>query len=342
MRFQCVFALVASLALCATAIPTDYVYSGEYDYEDQLLPQYNFMVFKRTHGRTYDDADEERMRFDIFRENYDLIHHWNQGNHSFKLGINQFADMTAEEYHGLMLGTYVHHRVVPENFVNQTFTVENAPKSVDWRTQGKVNAVKDQGQCGSCYAFSAVQAIESAWAIKTGKLLNLAEQQVVDCDQVDSGCNGGLMDNVFDYVKNAGGLEQTADYAYVARDEKCNVQKGEEKAPVTSFVDVNQGDNAALMAAVAQQPVSVAINAESYQFQFYESGVFDWADCPNGAETLDHGVGVVGYGTENGKDYWIVRNSWGASWGENGYIRFARGANVNQCGILDQPSYPVV
>ena len=320
-------------------LPT-FSYNSDGLTDNSSLPFYNFHLFTTIFNKSYETPEEHQLRYSIFANNFEKIYSWNNARHNFTLSINQFTDMTQEEFTKIYRNL---HRSDTNRLKNLAFlSMFKLPDSVDWRSNNVVNQVKDQGQCGSCYAFSAVQAIESAWAIKNGTLHSLSEQQIVDCDKVDSGCDGGYMDNVFNWVIQNGGLVQTNDYSYHAKEALCNVDKSKSVVFVKSFVDVPAGNSTQLEAAVVQQPVSVAINAESYQFQFYHNGVFDLADCPNKDSDLDHGVGVVGYGTLNGKDYWIVRNSWGASWGDNGYILMARGDGVNTCGILDAASYPLV
>jgi KDEL-tailed cysteine endopeptidase len=331
--------LVSLFLGCIVGLPTFIYHSHELD-DMNSLTFYNFYVFTQKYGKVYDNPDEHHLRYNIFAENMEKISEWNEGDHNFTLAINEYADMTQQEFsnHFLTLHQLDSNRL--KNIVHRnTFSL---PDTVDWREKGVVNKIKDQGQCGSCYAFSAVQAIESAWAIKNGKLFSLAEQEIVDCDKVDSGCNGGLMDNVFNWVIQNGGLVQTDDYVYHASENTCKVDKTKSVVQIKSLVDVPAGNSTQLEAAVAEQPVSVAINANSYQFQFYHKGVFDWTGCPNKDSDLDHGVGIVGYGNLNGTNYWIVRNSWSENWGDSGYILMARGEGVNTCGILDAASYPLV
>ncbi|EPS57605.1 cysteine proteinase, partial [Genlisea aurea] len=192
---------------------------------------------------------------------------------------------------------------------------------------------------GSCWAFSAIGSVESINAIKTGKLISLSEQELVDCDTTDSGCSGGLMDNAFAFIIKNGGIDTESDYPYTAQDGTCNKVKLNTKVvTISGYVDVTPNSESALQAAVANQPVSVAIDAGGLSFQLYTSGIFNGI-C---ATLLDHGVVVVGYGTSSGQDYWIVRNSWGTSWGESGYIRMKRNvaSKSGQCGIAIEPSYP--
>jgi hypothetical protein len=266
---------------------------------------------------------------------------------------------------------------------DENFTAsELMPASVDWVAEGVVTPVKDQGQCGSCWSFSTTGAIEGALALKrrvvgdgvggiggiggtlrgivkkdwkplvtatlTSAITSLSEQQLVDCDNLrhggrDQGCNGGLMDNAFDWISRNGGLCTEADYAYTGKDGTCKTTcERVSESTVKSYVDVATSDDAAMMAALAQQPVSVAIEADQRDFQLYRSGVFT-GSC---GTTLDHGVLAVGYGTENGVDFYKIKNSWGSGWGDEGYIRIGRGGEYNkgdgQCGVLLSASYPVL
>jgi len=217
-----------------------------------------------------------------------------------------------------------------------------ADKSLDWRTKGGVNAVKNQQQCGSCWAFSATGSMEGLSRTMdgkdTGKLLNLSEQQLVDCSQAqgNQGCNGGLMDNAFQFVIANGGICDEKSYPYVAQDQTCQTTC-KPVFNIKGFTDVTPGSEDQLMSASTKTPVSIAIEADQQVFQFYSGGVLDDASC---GTQLDHGVLVVGYGNaaSDQKPYWIVKNSWGAQWGEKGYIRMVRGKN--QCGLSAEPSYP--
>ncbi|MBA0689386.1 hypothetical protein Goari_007117 [Gossypium aridum] len=223
--------------------------------------------------------------------------------------------------------------------------VNNVPTSVDWRKRGAVTAVKDQGQCvlkGSCWAFSSVEAVEGINQIKTNKLVSLSEQELIDCDtEENQGCNGGLMDIAFDFINKKGGITSEIHYPYAAKQGTCDVSK--ENSPVVSIdghENVPVNDEEALRKAVANQPVSVAIDAGGTDFQFYSEGVYTGQ---YGIE-LNHGVAAVGYGTTlDGTKYWIVKNSWGPDWGEKGYIRMERGIKDKQglCGIAMEASYPI-
>lgn len=223
---------------------------------------------------------------------------------------------------------------------------DGLPEYVNWVEQGAVASVKNQGMCGSCWAFSAVGAIEGAFAIKSGELVEFSEQQLVDCDtegdEPDMGCEGGLMDNAFVFEKAENGLCALSDYPYTAQQQTCADTNCDNVAAsaVSGFVDVQDTSNKSMKEALLMQPVSVAIQADQLQFQFYRSGVYS-SRC---GTNLDHGVLAVGYGTEEeGGDYWLVKNSWGTMWGEEGYIKLARNDAVDdagKCGILLMGSYP--
>merc|ERR1711933_671200 len=293
--------------------------------------------FKKTYQKVYNGNDEENQRFEIFKQNLDFITTTNARNLSYTLGVNQFADLTSDEitqgYTGLKPKNL--WGALP-NLGTDKYSGKALASSVDWTTQGAVTPVKNQGQCGSCWAFSTTGSTECAWFLAGNKLASLSEQQLVDCDKVDSGCNGGLMDNGFSFLeKNAACSEES--YSYTGRGGSCkqsSCTKVFEAGTVTGYKDVS--GESALANAVESRPVSVAIEADQMSFQLYNGGVMKGSCGTN----LDHGVLAVGYGTDGGNAYWKVKNSWGASWGENGYIRMIKGQN--QCGIGNQPSYPVV
>uniref|UniRef100_A0A2N9I7B2 Vignain n=1 Tax=Fagus sylvatica TaxID=28930 RepID=A0A2N9I7B2_FAGSY len=268
----------------------------------------------RSHHTATLDIKEKHKRFNVFKENVKHVHKFS--HHRMFQGIRQVT-------------SFMHEKI------------DNLPSSVDWRKQGAVTDVKDQGKCGSCWAFSTVVAVEGINQIKTKQLVSLSEQELVDCDTKNQGCNGGLMENAFEFIKQTGGVTTDKNYPYDAKHESCDSSKmNAPMVQIDGHENVPQNDEHALMKSVAKQPVSVAIDAGSKDFQFYSEAIFT-GDC--GTE-LNHGVAIVGYGTSlDGKQYWIVKNSWGPEWGEKGYIRMQRGVNAEEglCGIAMEASYPI-
>ena len=272
----------------------------------------------------------------------------NNDNKSYKLGINKFADLTHTEFSSKYFGlgknfTKVNKKNIykrDSRFVDKP--VSYLPDSVDWRSDGLVTNVKDQGQCGSCWAFSAIATLEGQHSRKAGKLISLSEQNIVDCafDYGNEGCMGGWPNAALSYVRYNGGVDTEVSYPYEAVDENCEFNKTDVGSLVSEVINITKGNYTQLMNAIAVVgPISVAIDAES-DFQFYESGVFESDDCSSTA--LDHAVTVVGYGvSHSGKKYYIIKNSWGTDWGEDGYIYFSRDVN-NMCGILENTCYPIV
>jgi cathepsin L len=311
--------------------------------------------FKKTHEKSYEEK-VDMYRFELFRKNMDLIEKHNddyeKGVYTYRLGVNQFADWTVEEFRNKMLGTRMNMSLNRQGSTSRHLRLPKGiqlPDSVDWREQGAVTPVKNQGQCGSCWAFSTTGSLEGAHFRSTGQLVSLSEQQLVDCSSKynNEGCNGGLMDNAFKYVKENGGIDTEESYPYHAKQEKCKFNKNTIGATCSGYVDVESGNEEALHEAVATiGPVSVAIDVTEERFMLYKDGIFVDSTCSNGEDDLNHGVLVVGYGTnvtDHGKqqDYWIVKNSWSTRWGESGYIRMARNLN-NMCGIATAASYPLV
>ncbi|XP_022652943.1 cathepsin L1-like [Varroa destructor] len=304
----------------------------------------HWAAFKKVHKKKYNLKEEESRRA-IFENNVKRINdhnlHYDLGLISYRLGLNKFADMTNEEFRQHK-GLQYNATATVRHGTPQNLESVKLPAEVDWRTKGYVTAVKNQGQCGSCWAFSATGALEGQHFAKTGKLVSLSEQQLVDCSGMygNQGCNGGIMDQAFQYVRATGGLDTEESYSYTAKDGECRFNQNFIGTTLRNYVDVTYQDEKALEKAVATVgPVSVSIDASQASFSFYTSGIYDEPDCSS--ESLDHGVLVVGYGSEDGKDFWIVKNSWGSDWGEQGYIRMSRNKE-NQCGIATQASYPVV
>ncbi|XP_077436641.1 cathepsin L.1 [Vanacampus margaritifer] len=314
------------------------------------LEDLEFHAWKLKFGKSYSSPSEEFERRTIWLSNRKLVLVHNimadQGIKSYRLGMTFFADLENQEYKRLVSqGCLLHFNSSIPRGGSTFLPLSNGadlPHTVDWRDKGYVTDVKDQKECGSCWAFSTTGSLEGQTFRKTGKLVSLSEQQLVDCsgDFGNMGCMGGLMDNAFQYIQKNGGINTEESYPYEAEDGKCRYDPANIGATCTGYVDVKKGDERALKQAVATiGPVSVAIDASHETFQLYESGVYDEPECSS--SQLDHGVLAVGYGTDNGRDYWLVKNSWGLKWGDKGYIMMSRNKR-NQCGISTAASYPLV
>lgn len=296
---------------------------------------YLYYQFLLTHNKIYDPNTFE-ARFPIFVDNYEYIQKMNRDeNLSITLGMNQFGDLSLEEFHAAYLGA----NVSTSTSCTPWKPSGNAPPaSVDWRDKNIVTPVKDQGQCGSCWAFAATEVLESAYALKKGELPILAPQELVDCEKTSLGCSGGYPDHALQYIIDHG-LELEKDYPYRAANGQCKSKDTQYK--LDQCFDVPPNDEKALQEAVALSPLVVLIEADQRVFQFYQSGIITAKSC---GQNIDHAVQLVGYGTENGQDYWLVRNSWGPSWGDHGYVKLERNSGVRggTCGVLSGPSGFVV
>jgi len=325
---KAIFVLAALLCVTLSlAVPAPYVES-EY--------QYLFTKWMTAYSKNY-EVEDFFYRYSVFKDNLNFIHEHNSENRSYTVGVNGFADLTTKEFkarNSLLSVPETHnsHKITP----HQEVDVAAPMVDVDWRSRNVVSAVRDQGQCGSCYSFSSMSTVETAYDIKHGSLVSLSEQYVVDCSAAygNLGCNGGMPSAVFQFL-HAKGAATLQSYPYTGVVGSC---KAFSKAAVSVSTFVNVAGETGLLTAAAIGSVVVQIEADTQAFQFYASGVFDNAKCDT---NIDHGVVVVGYGTQGTSPYWIVRNSWGAGWGEKGYIRMVRGKNMCAIGS-GGPLYPVV
>ncbi|XP_078097316.1 pro-cathepsin H [Mustelus asterias] len=291
------------------------------------------------HNKDY-NTEEYEHRLRIFIQNKRKIEAHNSGKHSFQMGLNQFSDLTFSEFKSLYL------LQKPQNCSatrgNHYSSEKLLPESVDWREKGNyVTAVKNQGGCGSCWTFSTTGCLESVIAIKSGKLVPLAEQQLVDCAQnfKNHGCSGGLPSQAFEYIKYNHGLEREQDYPYEGKDGPCRFQPSKAAAFVKEIVNITEYDEAGMVDAVANlNPVSFAFEVTD-DFLSYTKGVYSNPNCSSTPDKVNHAVLAVGYGVSNGTKYWIVKNSWGPNWGIDGYFYIEQGKNM--CGLAACASYPI-
>jgi len=324
-----------------------------FPYTEEIYNQkLQFSTWKKTFKRVYNTIEEEEHRIGIWIKNMaKIVAHnleFDLKQKSYRMEMNHFGDLTSNEYRKLMNGYQMSKRKIKFNPDRASYLFDlfntSIPEKVDWRDEGFVTPVKDQGQCGSCWSFSATGALEGQMKRKTGKLVSLSEQNLIDCSRPEGnhGCEGGLMDFAFEYIKHNQGVDTEISYPYEGKEKECRFSRSNIGGEDIGYVDLPMRNEEVLKQAVgAQGPISVAIDAGKQSFQFYASGIYDEPECNE--MTLNHGVLVVGYGTDeySGKDYWLVKNSWSSSWGENGYIKMLRGHN-NQCGIATIASYPIV
>jgi len=327
MKFMLSLALVVVLAQTGFGKPS-------------LSLHAQFQNFKATHNKQYKDAFEESYRKGIFAATLANINKHNDeyaaGEHTWTMGVNQLSDLTHEEF---MEMNKLRVPDVPQPEKKYQMQAQTMAAEIDWRAQGYVTDIKDQGQCGSCWAFGAIASLEAAHFEKNGELVQMSESQVVDCDKEDGGCNGGWYDTAWKYINEEGGVETTADYPYHPRNGICKAGQNDFVAGLSgcwggpnTYCDNHGkiGDEEVLKTMLNDRPISVAVDATD--FQSYNSGIMT---CGRLHHQLNHAVFAVGYGS----DYWIVKNSWGKAWGEEGYVKIQMGHNP--CGIADYPAYAI-
>lgn len=319
---------------------------------------HEFLNFIRTHSKTYQNSLEFMHRFGVFQKNLDMINvHNTKEDVTYKLGVTQFTDMELEEIQKLLIPNKFKrlsgHYPKPSNALRiHERGSEALPDYVNWLEKGIVNPPKDQGACGGCWAFGIAGSLEGAWAKKTGKLLSLSEQQILDCawyDQGNSGCDGGFAGEGFNWIADNDGIALEADYPYLMVDGYCRANIIDSGVVVTGHVNVSSSEEALMDAVANYGPVSVAINAATPDFYYLQgNGVYNNIQCTGGINDLDHEVLVIGYGTDviNGVNtpYWLLKNSWGVIWGNKGFWKMARNTNMNggMCGVHQQGRYPIV
>lgn len=353
------FASLARLSLSHASLPSEYSIIGHgQDPNGAVSDERAVELFRRwqaQHKKVYKHAGEAERRLENFKRNLRYVMERSRRDDGKRhgVGLNKFADLSNEEFRQLYLSKV-------KKSVNQKWRAKReslmrnkrkgaesckAPWSLDWRNYGIVTGVKDQGQCGSCWAFSSTGAIEGINALKSGDLISLSEQELVDCDTTNDGCDGGYMDYAFEWVINNGGIDSEEDYPYTSvfgEGGICNVTKEEHNKAVTidGYVDVYPSEDG-LLCTVIQQPISVGMDGSAIDFQLYTGGIYD-GSCSANPNDIDHAVLIVGYGSEGGEDYWIVKNSWGTDWGVEGYFLIRRNADLpfGVCAINAMASYP--
>jgi C1A family cysteine protease len=332
----------------------------EFLYADTLSIK-NFMSWIEQYNISVINKEHMEQMYNNWFENDKFIEITNSKNLSYKVGHNIYSGLNVNEFidFGLDINLLKEKNKylrgnIPTVSQENIYDLNNLSNFVDWRNKNAVSNVKNQGSCGSCWSFSTTGALEGIYSIKYGNLVSFSEQQLIDCDngiKKNHGCNGGLMDLAFDWINNNDGLCSENDYPYISgnteKAETCKKTcKNIPNSKITKFTDIKPNSDEAMMNALVNQPVSVAINADQKSFQLYKSGVFTDTCGTN----LNHGVLLVGYGMENGLDYYILKNSWGTSWGSSGFMYLGKGNDpstgnlynngAGQCGVLSAASYP--
>ncbi|CAN6334730.1 unnamed protein product [Urochloa humidicola] len=358
------FATVLSIATLLVVVVSCAAASTD---DRAMRERYNRWAAK--HGRTHKNPAEKARRYKVFSANAEFIDSYNaagiKSNSSTRLETNKFSDMTDDEFEAMYAGDL--RKPFKGGLPGFMYGgLSDVPASLDWRTRGAVTDVKDQGDCECCWAFSAVAAVEGIHAIRTGNLVSLSEQQLLDCStgKKNRGCRKGDMEEAFLYIAGHGdiprkggldpiggiywnkGIASDLSYPYIARQSNCSASGKEVAATITTFQYVPENNETALRLAVSQQPVSVALDCTNMAFRHYKSGIYGTnGEACKVIKSLNHAVTAVGYGTdENGHKYWLMKNSWGTDWGDGGYMKIARDvpSDAGLCGLAVQASYPIL
>jgi len=304
-----------------------------------------FEHFGKTHGKLYHSQEEKSHRKSVYNANKKYIDRHNaKPGVSYKMAMNKYGDYTQAELKNLLRPTPSTPRSSRSSLATSTHVIsKKAPTQINWVEKGAVNPPKDQGICGSCWTFGTTGTLEGAFFVKTGKLLSLSEQQLVDCawTEGNSACDGGEASGALQWIMDNGGIALEQTYRYIMLDHFCNTEDRSSGVQIKGYVNVTSGDEDALTDAISQQPVAIAIDASHPSFTFYSEGVYNEPKCLNGVDDLDHEVLAVGFGTEDGQDYYLVKNSWSTYWGDEGFIKMSRN-NKNQCGIATAANYPLL
>lgn len=331
------------LAIIAVTLESACCYPQQHALNSEISVAFDEWLAKM--GKTYHSDEEYSRRLVIFANNMQKIKNFNSRQESYKMGLTAFADMEFNEFKEryLMANAPQHCSATGSVSVKFHANVSELPTAIDWRDKGVVTPVKNQGDCGSCWAFSTTGAVESHHAIKTGNLVSLSEMQLVDCagNFNNNGCGGGLPSQAFEYIRYNGGIETEAAYPYVPKNGKCKFDPAKVAATVVTSFNITKYNEAEIVQSVATKgPVSVCFDVID-GFQLYHSGVYASTKCHDDADHINHAVLAVGYNvTQEGEPYWIIKNSWGPNFGMDGYFWMKRGANM--CGLATCASYPVV
>jgi len=301
-----------------------------------------FTDFISAHNKKYMHEKEHHERLNIFRNNFRYIHSTNRQGLTYRLAVNHLADRTEDELRVLRGRKYSKGYNGGKPFRSyEEKDVQDLPQSFDWRLYGAVTPVKDQSVCGSCWSFGTIGAVEGAHFLKTGELIRLSQQALIDCSwgYGNNGCDGGEDFRSYQYIQDHGGIPSSDDYGpYLGVDGYCHAQNTTKAAKITGYVNVTSGDAKALKLAIVNNgPISVAIDASQKSLSFYANGVYYDSKCGNTEERLDHAVLAVGYGIMDNQEYWLVKNSWSTYWGNDGYILMS--SKDNNCGVETSPTY---